>query len=72
MNKVSHKKKYFGVYFKGGSTWAVVPRNWIIFPQRSCYWPNKGEVEDLARLMINPEYDWSIWPISKIPVESGE
>lgn len=65
-------KQFVGIYFEG--SWQIVPSSWITkFNNKSfCLWPNKGNVEDLAKWQTMPDKSWSLWPVTKIAETSGE
>ena len=64
--------KYVGVWFQ--NSWAIVPRK-LIFDDckgTKCYWPNEGNVEELARVNTNPNRrSWDIWRIEKPEISHG-
>ena len=62
---------FVGVYFN--STWGVIPKKWLLKDSKGtkCYWPNKGDVDELAKKGTSPDRrEWSSW-VAEIACAAG-
>jgi hypothetical protein len=64
-------KKFVGIRFKQGDTWAIVPKTWLSQNNTMTYWPDSGHVDSLAKAERTPQPTWNLWAITNIDVWSG-
>jgi hypothetical protein len=73
MNRFPQYKQFIGIYFSEES-WAVTPTIWLTVGAKSVlhtFWPNEGDVNELARNLVPPNKKWSTWKICRVAETSG-
>lgn len=64
-------KRYVGIKFHGGK-WEIVPAVWMSDSNSRCYWPNFGNVKELAAKCSAPDITWGSYVVKEICITSGE